>query len=109
MKTLKLFEDFEEEEDDSLFLPGDDDYDYVDMEDDEEFEEFKNEIYADFKYSSEKVLEVIGIENETEWWKYINDIAHSKNNEDLQIAVVKIREFLNKFDIKQINSILNDE
>jgi hypothetical protein len=108
MRKLKLFEEFEEEEG-SLILPGDEDYDYVDMTDDDEFTTFRDEIFADFKYSSEKILDVIGLDNEIEWWENINAISQSKNDVELKKAVAETREFLSKYDVKQINAILNDE
>lgn len=108
MKKLKLFEDFEEEND-GVILPGDEDYDYVDLTDDEEFSEYKNEIFADFKYSSEKIIDIIGHENEEEWFKLVNNIDTSKDNDELQGSLTDLREFLSNFDIQRINAILNDE
>jgi hypothetical protein len=109
MRKLKLFEEFEEEDDDFVTLPGDEDYDYVDMEDDEEFTEFRNEIYADIKYSSEKIIDIIGHDNETDWFELVNEIPKCKDKQCLHDAMGAIREFLSKFDIKQINTLLNDD
>ena len=106
MERLKLFEEFDESE--IIVLPGDEDYEYIDLEDEEEFDEYKNEVYSDLKYSSERILPIIDIDNETEWFKLVNNISLSANNEELQDTLTELRTFLSNFDVKGINDVFED-
>jgi GTP-sensing pleiotropic transcriptional regulator CodY len=102
---LKLFEEFDENE--IIQLPGEEDYDYVDLEDKEEFDEYKNEIYTELKYSSEQILPIIGIENETEWFLILNTIILAENNDEFQNSLIILKDFLSNFDVKALNDIFN--
>lgn len=102
MTKLKLFEDFGEEK---IFFPWDEDYGYVDLEDPDEFEEFKDNIRFNLKQSSEEILTVIGHDDEKEWFDIINNIFKVKNNDELQECLTDLRDFLNNYSNEQIQKI----
>lgn len=109
MTKLKLFEDFNNEK---IFFPWDEDYGYVDLNDPDEFEEFKDNIRFILKQSSEDILQVIGHDDEKEWFDIINELFKVKDNDELQECLTDLKDFLNNYDdqqIEKINLILNKQ
>ncbi len=107
MAKLKMFENFGNEN--VIIFPWDEDAGYVDLNDPDEFYEYKDNVYFILKNSSEDVLNVIGFDNEKEWWDLVNAINVSDDSETLQEYLIEVKDFLSNFNIEAINMILNKQ
>jgi len=107
MAKLKMFENFGNE--DVIIFPWDEDAGYVDLNDPDEFYEYKDNIYFILKNSSEDVLNVVGFDNEKEWWELVNAINVSEDSETLQEYLIEVKDFLSNFNVEAINMILNKQ
>lgn len=111
MKKIRMFENFGEADNENrVVFPWDEDYGYMDLNDQDDFEEHKDNIHFKLKTLSEDVLNVIGFENETKWFQLLNAIVGSLSNDELQDHLFSLKEFLEDFEsdqIEEINIILN--
>jgi hypothetical protein len=109
MTKLKMFEQFGE---DKILFPWDEDAGMIDLNNEEDFLEFKDNTHFNLKYSSEDILKIIGIDNDTIWFDMLNRIGNSISADELDENLNSIREFLENFNEKQveeINLILNKQ